>query len=180
MDDSQKSAHPRPHRQTSYFLTSTEPSLTPAKTWLLHQCHVDSLWQKELPHEVIASYIGDGAPMLVRRSLGDPDDENFVQDAVLYFMGWYREHKLDNTYVYEGVKESLQAIQKSRDGASNQETQELKMAVLSNKRSALRARSSKPSAWDDISFRYMAAIASIPRSQTRRCPGAAGRSPRGP
>ena len=80
-----------------------------------------------LPHEVIASYIGDGAPMLVRRSLGDPDDENFVQDAVLYFMGWYREHKLDNTYVYEGVKESLDAIQKSRDGEL------LKMAVLSNK-----------------------------------------------
>ncbi|HEV7550713.1 MAG TPA: HAD-IA family hydrolase [Candidatus Angelobacter sp.] len=83
--------------------------------------------KKELPHEVIASYIGDGAPMLVRRSLGDPDDENFVQDAVLYFMSWYREHKLDNTYVYEGVKESLDAIQKSRDGEL------LKMAVLSNK-----------------------------------------------
>jgi phosphoglycolate phosphatase len=80
-----------------------------------------------LPHEVIASYIGDGAPMLVRRSLGDPDDENFVQDALLYFMAWYREHKLDNTYVYDGIKESLDAIQKSRDG------QPLKMAVLSNK-----------------------------------------------
>ena len=83
--------------------------------------------KKELPHEVIASYIGDGAPMLVRRSLGDPDDENFVQDAVLYFMAWYREHKLDNTYVYDGIKDALQAIRKSRDG------QPLKMAVLSNK-----------------------------------------------
>lgn len=83
--------------------------------------------RKELPHEVIASYIGDGAPMLVRRSLGDPDDENFVQDALLYFMAWYREHKLDTTYVYEGIRESLDAIQKSRDG------QPLKMAVLSNK-----------------------------------------------
>jgi phosphoglycolate phosphatase len=89
--------------------------------------------KKELPHEVIASYIGDGAPMLVRRSLGDPDDESFVQDAVLYFMSWYREHKLDNTYVYDGVKEALNAIQKSRDGASAQGTQPLKMAVLSNK-----------------------------------------------
>jgi phosphoglycolate phosphatase len=83
--------------------------------------------KKELPHEVIASYIGDGAPMLVRRALGDPDDENFVQDALLYFMAWYREHKLDNTYVYEGIKEALNAIQKSRDGLP------LKMAVLSNK-----------------------------------------------
>jgi phosphoglycolate phosphatase len=89
--------------------------------------------KKELPHEVIASYIGDGAPMLVRRSLGDPDDENFVQDAVLYFMSWYREHKLDNTYVYDGVKEALEAIQKSRDGASARARQPLKMAVLSNK-----------------------------------------------
>jgi phosphoglycolate phosphatase len=83
--------------------------------------------KKELPHEVIASYIGDGAPMLVRRALGDPDDENFVQDALLYFMAWYREHKLDTTYVYEGIKEALNAIQKSRDGLP------LKMAVLSNK-----------------------------------------------
>ncbi|MBZ5490159.1 MAG: HAD-IA family hydrolase [Acidobacteriia bacterium] len=89
--------------------------------------------KKELPHEVIASYIGDGAPMLVRRSLGDPDDESFVQDAVLYFMSWYREHKLDNTYVYDGVKEALDAIQKSRDANSAQGTQALKMAVLSNK-----------------------------------------------
>jgi phosphoglycolate phosphatase len=89
--------------------------------------------KKELPHEVIASYIGDGAPMLVRRSLGDPDDESFVQDAVLYFMSWYREHKLDNTYVYDGVKEALTAIQKSRNGNSTQEAQPLKMAVLSNK-----------------------------------------------
>jgi phosphoglycolate phosphatase len=83
--------------------------------------------KKELPHEVIASYIGDGAPMLVRRALGDPDDESFVQDALLYFMAWYREHKLDHTYVYEGIMESLEAIRKSRDG------QPLKMAVLSNK-----------------------------------------------
>src|SRR5258708_10815540 len=83
-----------------------------------------------LPYEVIASYIGDGAPMLVRRSLGDPDDENFVQDALLYFMAWYREHKLDSTYVYEGIRESLDAIRKSRDGASTQVTSALKMAVL--------------------------------------------------
>jgi phosphoglycolate phosphatase len=83
--------------------------------------------KNELPHEVIASYIGDGAPMLVRRSLGDPDDESFVQDALLYFMAWYREHKLDHTYVYEGIMESLEAIRKSRDG------QPLRMAVLSNK-----------------------------------------------
>jgi phosphoglycolate phosphatase len=84
----------------------------------------------ELPAEVIASYIGNGAPMLVRRSLGDPDDENFVKEALLYFMAYYREHKLDNTYVYHGIKEALDRIMRPRNGAGSGV---LKMAVLSNK-----------------------------------------------
>ncbi|HVZ16558.1 MAG TPA: HAD hydrolase-like protein, partial [Terriglobales bacterium] len=80
----------------------------------------------ELPCELISTYIGDGAPMLVRRSLGDPDDQKFVDEALLFFLGYYREHKLDNTYVYEGIKDSLEAIREARNG-------EVKMAVLSNK-----------------------------------------------
>jgi phosphoglycolate phosphatase len=82
----------------------------------------------ELPNEVIGSYIGNGAPMLVRRSLGDPDDEGYVQEALLYFMSYYREHKLDTTYVYDGIFHSLDAIVASRNGNSA-----VKMAVLSNK-----------------------------------------------
>ena len=81
----------------------------------------------ELPLEVIASYIGDGAPMLVRRSLGDPDDESYVQRALEFFLLYYREHKLDNTYVYAGIKESLDVLRAGRNG------QPVKMAVLSNK-----------------------------------------------
>jgi phosphoglycolate phosphatase len=80
----------------------------------------------ELPCELISTYIGDGAPMLVRRALGDPDDQKFVDEALLFFLAYYREHKLDNTYVYEGVKESLETIRETRNG-------EVKMAVLSNK-----------------------------------------------
>src|SRR5438105_14756110 len=80
-----------------------------------------------LPNEVIAGYIGDGAPMLVRRSLGDPDDEAYVQQALQFFLLYYREHKLDNTYVYSGIKESLDTIRTSRNGDAVQ------MAVLSNK-----------------------------------------------
>src|SRR5262245_64621149 len=87
----------------------------------------------ELPNDVIASFIGNGAPMLVRRALGDPDDENFVQEALLYFMAYYREHKLDTTYVYHGIKESLDAILAGRNGGSSKTAPPLKMAVLSNK-----------------------------------------------
>src|SRR5205807_9180006 len=75
----------------------------------------------------IASYIGDGAPMLVRRALGDPDDESYVNSALEFFLIYYRAHKLDYTYVYDGIKESLDAIRNSRNGHP------VKMAVLSNK-----------------------------------------------
>jgi phosphoglycolate phosphatase len=87
----------------------------------------------ELPLEVISTYIGNGAPMLVRRSLGDPDDENFLQEALLYFMAYYREHKLDTTYVYHGITESLDAIRASRNGDSLIAAAPIQMAVLSNK-----------------------------------------------
>ena len=80
----------------------------------------------ELPSDLIATYIGDGAPMLVRRALGDPDDQKFVDEALIFFMTYYREHKLDNTYVYHGVTESLQTIRAARNV-------DMKMAVLSNK-----------------------------------------------
>jgi phosphoglycolate phosphatase len=81
----------------------------------------------ELPEEVIASYVGDGAPMLVRRALGDPDDESIVQEALEQFLAYYRVHKLDNTHTYEGISEALAAIQAAHDGTDR------RMAVLSNK-----------------------------------------------
>ena len=79
----------------------------------------------ELPGDVVASYVGDGAPMLVRRALGDPKDEKFFKAGLEYFLDYYREHKLDYTHVYAGIPEALKQIQS--DGASR------KMAVLSNK-----------------------------------------------
>ena len=80
----------------------------------------------ELPAEVIASYVGDGAPMLVRRALGDPKDQGFLKEALEYFLGYYRVHKLDHTHVYPGIVEALAAIRHA-DGHRRQ------MAVLSNK-----------------------------------------------
>jgi phosphoglycolate phosphatase len=82
--------------------------------------------RQELPCELISTYIGDGAPLLVRRALGDPEDQKVVDDAVLFFLAYYREHKLDNTRVYQGIKESLTAIRDVHRGR-------MKMAILSNK-----------------------------------------------
>lgn len=83
------------------------------------------LGRPELPGEVVASYVGDGAPMLVRRALGDPKDEKFFKSALDYFLAFYKEHKLDHTKVYAGIPEALLQIQSN--GSRRQ------MAVLSNK-----------------------------------------------
>lgn len=82
-----------------------------------------------LPEPVIASYIGDGASMLVRRALGDPEgdihDEEYVTEVLTYFLDYYRVHKLDYTFVYPGVMASLEAIRAAWP--------ETLMAVLTNK-----------------------------------------------
>ncbi len=83
--------------------------------------------QPELPVDVVASYIGDGAGMLVRRALGDPEDENLVTGGLEFFIAYYRVHKLDNTYVYPGVTEALDRLRHGPNGVPR------KMAVLSNK-----------------------------------------------
>jgi len=82
----------------------------------------------ELPDDVIASYVGDGAPALIGRALGsEADDEALVRSGLQYFLTYYREHKLDHTHLYGGIKEALTALQDSRNGRGR------KMAVLSNK-----------------------------------------------
>jgi phosphoglycolate phosphatase len=80
-----------------------------------------------LPEPVIATYIGDGAVRLVGRALGDPTDRPFLDAAVTYFLDYYREHKLDQTYVYPGVFASLDSLRFEPGGAARS------MAVLTNK-----------------------------------------------
>ena len=82
----------------------------------------------ELPEEVIASYVGDGAPILIQRALGGEEvDEALVRKGLEFFLSYYREHKLDHTTIYPGIQEALAAIQHSGNGIPR------KMAVLTNK-----------------------------------------------
>jgi phosphoglycolate phosphatase len=91
-----------------------------------------------LADEVVAGYIGDGAIMLIRRALfgqeaaesGAPVDEELLKRAYDYFLAYYREHKLDFTYAYDGVLEALAALRRFHehpDGPARL------MAVLTNK-----------------------------------------------
>lgn len=82
----------------------------------------------ELPDDIIASYVGDGAPILIQRALGgEAADEPLVRKGLEFFLGYYREHKLDHTTVYEGIQDALARIRRSTNGTPR------KMAVLTNK-----------------------------------------------
>jgi len=74
-----------------------------------------------IPHEIIYSYVGNGAPTLIRKALGSEATEEDCQCGLEHFLGYYREHMLDNTVTYAGVREGLAALS------------HLPMAVLTNK-----------------------------------------------
>ncbi len=79
-----------------------------------------------LPHEKIYSFVGNGAPILVRRSLNEGASPAEVSDAeadrgLAYFLSYYRSHMLDNTVPYPGVREGLALLAQHP------------MAVLTNK-----------------------------------------------
>ena len=81
-----------------------------------------------LPDHVIASYVGDGAPILIQRALGgEAVDEAIVRQGLQFFLSYYREHKLDHTHVYPGILETLGRIRQGMNGSPRS------MAVLSNK-----------------------------------------------
>jgi len=95
---------------------------------------LEHMGRPHLPDEIIASFVGNGAPMLVRRSLavenGVPPDEVHDEElatAYNFFLAHYREHKLDFTYAYPGVLESLEALRLMPNGTPRA------MAVLTNK-----------------------------------------------
>lgn len=84
------------------------------------------LGRKELPLNLIASMVGDGAPVLINRALGENADAAEVRRGLEFFLNYYREHKLDYTHLYDGIPEALDAMQ----GANG--TQRT-MSVLTNK-----------------------------------------------
>lgn len=76
-----------------------------------------------LSNERVYSYVGNGAPVLIRRALGEQATEAELREALEFFLEYYRDHDLDHTTLYPGVKESL-----ARLAAAGKQ-----MAVLTNK-----------------------------------------------
>ncbi|MDP8982777.1 MAG: HAD-IA family hydrolase [Acidobacteriota bacterium] len=80
----------------------------------------------ELPpidNELVYSYVGNGAPVLMRRALGPEVSDADVARALDFFIRYYSQHCLDNTALYPGVREALDLFRER--GA--------RLAVLTNK-----------------------------------------------
>jgi phosphoglycolate phosphatase len=78
---------------------------------------------ESLDNERVYTYVGNGAPVLIRRALGEQATEAEVQEGLEFFLEYYREHDLDYTVLYPGVKETLERLRAAGK----------RMAVLTNK-----------------------------------------------
>jgi len=76
-----------------------------------------------LTNERVYTYVGNGAQLLVRRSLGDEAQDSLFRDGLAFFMEYYAAHDLDFTTLYPGVRESLDRFREAGK----------RMAVLTNK-----------------------------------------------
>ena len=76
-----------------------------------------------LTNERVYSYVGNGAPVLVRRALGEGVSDADVEQALEFFLEYYRHHDLDYTVLYPGVPETLGRLRKAGK----------RLAVLTNK-----------------------------------------------
>lgn len=75
----------------------------------------------QLSNEKIYSLVGNGAPVLVRRALGEGATDPEADQGLSFFLSYYRTHMLDNTVTYPGVREALKLLENHP------------MAVLTNK-----------------------------------------------
>ena len=81
------------------------------------------LGMSALEEDRVASYVGNGAPVLIRRVLGPRASEEAVQEALEYFIEYYRDHCLDFTRLYPTVQQSLDRLRAAG----------VQLAVLTNK-----------------------------------------------
>jgi phosphoglycolate phosphatase len=98
-------------------------TLIDSKLDLVHSVNATlrELKRPELPEEIISSYIGNGAPVLVAKAMGQDINPDELEHALKYFLSHYEAHKMDNTCAYPGVPEALAHLSA------------MPMAVLTNK-----------------------------------------------
>jgi phosphoglycolate phosphatase len=60
--------------------------------------------------KLIYSYVGNGAAVLVKRAVASEAGEAVLDDALAFFLKFYRMHALEHTKLYPGVREAVEAL----------------------------------------------------------------------
>ena len=112
-------------RSSDLLIFDLDGTLIDSKLDLVHSVNAARhlMGLPNISEQLVSSYVGDGAPVLMRRALGPAASDADVQRALEFFLAYYRDHMLDNTYLYPGVREALDGL---LEGGA-------KMAVLTNK-----------------------------------------------
>lgn len=63
-----------------------------------------------IDHRTIESYVGNGAPVLMQRALGQHASDDNIERALAFFLEHYHAHMLVHTTLYPGVRESLELL----------------------------------------------------------------------
>jgi phosphoglycolate phosphatase len=100
-------------------------TLINSKLDLVHAANATRVYMQMEPvaPELVYTYVGNGAPVLIRRLLGPQASEADVARALDFFIHYYAQHCLDNTALYPSVREALDRLKEAG----------LKLAVLTNK-----------------------------------------------
>ncbi len=99
-------------------LVDSLPDITASANFTLHQLGLPPLTETQVRY-----MIGDGIRKLIERAIAvhHPPTEEEVERAFSIYIDYYKDHCTDQSYVYPGVRDLLDALRKER------------LAVLSNK-----------------------------------------------
>jgi phosphoglycolate phosphatase len=111
------------HGKVQALLFDLDGTLIDSKRDLVQSVNATlrELGRAELPEDLVSSYVGSGAPVLINRALGGAASADEQQSALNFFLAHYDEHKLDFTREYPGVRLTLDKLR------------DVPMAVLTNK-----------------------------------------------
>jgi phosphoglycolate phosphatase len=114
----------RESRNADLLVFDLDGTLVDSQRDLTESVNATRAWMGlgSLPAEIVARYVGNGAPVLVQRALPDASEEDWSR-ALKYFLDYYREHMLDSTRLYPGVREALDQLHAAG----------IPLAVLTNK-----------------------------------------------
>src|SRR5260370_35168833 len=63
-----------------------------------------------LESKIVFSYVGEGAPVLIRRALGPGASDEEAADALKFFLGYYKRHWIDQNVLDPGRGETVGSL----------------------------------------------------------------------